>query len=134
MSSQSARRSSISACRNGLRHKPSTWRFGAQAAIWPQLGRLSPAIVEQIEIDSRYSGYLARQEADVRAFRRDEALSLPADLDYASVAGLSTEIRGKLTLARPATLGAASRISGVTPAALVALLAHVRRREDRLAG
>jgi tRNA uridine 5-carboxymethylaminomethyl modification enzyme len=98
------------------------------AAIWPRLGSLAPEIVEQVEIDARYAGYLERQAHDIAAFRRDEALLLPADLDYPAVGSLSREICEKLAAARPATLGAAARISGVTPAALVALLKHVRRR------
>jgi tRNA uridine 5-carboxymethylaminomethyl modification enzyme len=98
------------------------------SAIWPELTGFSPVIAEQIEIDARYAGYLDRQEADIRALRRDDALKLPADLDYASVGSLSTEIRLALTKTRPATLGAASRIPGVTPAALAALLRHVKRR------
>ncbi|MGH7031709.1 MAG: tRNA uridine-5-carboxymethylaminomethyl(34) synthesis enzyme MnmG [Stellaceae bacterium] len=97
------------------------------AAIWPELGGFEPQIVEQVEIDARYAGYLDRQQRDIAAFRRDEALLLPADLDYAAIGGLSREICDKLAVARPATLGAAARISGVTPAALVALLKHVRR-------
>ncbi len=100
------------------------------AAIWPQLGSLPAAIAEQLEIDARYAGYLDRQARDIAAFRRDEALLLPDMLDYAAVGGLSTEVRSKLTAARPATLGAASRISGVTPAALVALLQYVKRRPE----
>jgi tRNA uridine 5-carboxymethylaminomethyl modification enzyme len=98
------------------------------AAIWPELRGLRPDVAEQIEIDARYAGYLDRQAADIRAFRRDEALLLPADLDYAAVGGLSTEAREKLTAARPTTLGAAGRLPGLTPAALTALLRHVRRR------
>jgi tRNA uridine 5-carboxymethylaminomethyl modification enzyme len=100
------------------------------AAIWPELAAIPADIAEQIEIDARYAGYLERQARDIAAFRRDEALLLPADLDYAAIGGLSAEIRGKLAAARPATLGAASRISGVTPAALVALLQYVRRRPE----
>jgi tRNA uridine 5-carboxymethylaminomethyl modification enzyme len=100
------------------------------AALWPELAALRPAIAEQMEIDGRYAGYLKRQEADIHAFRRDEALLLPADLDYDTVPSLSTEVREKLKLARPATLGAAGRISGVTPAALTILLRHVRRRDS----
>jgi tRNA uridine 5-carboxymethylaminomethyl modification enzyme len=103
------------------------------ARLWPELAQLRPDVAEQIEIDGRYAGYLSRQEADIRAFRRDEALRLPDGLDYGAVGGLSAEIRTKLTAARPATLGAAARISGVTPAALVALLRHVRREERRVA-
>src|SRR5207237_8596902 len=97
-------------------------------ALWPQLGEIAPEIAEQLEIDARYAGYLERQARDIAAFRRDEALLLPESLDYAAVGSLSAEIRGKLAAARPATLGAAARISGVTPAALVALLQFVRRQ------
>ncbi len=97
------------------------------AEIWPELRGIAPAIAEQLEIEARYRGYLERQEADIRAFRRDESLALPAALDYDSVGSLSAEVRQKLKQARPATLGAAGRISGVTPAALVALLRHVRK-------
>jgi tRNA uridine 5-carboxymethylaminomethyl modification enzyme len=100
------------------------------AAIWPELGAIPPAIAEQLEIDARYAGYLDRQARDIAAFRRDEALLLPDALDYGAVGGLSAEIRGKLATARPATLGAAARISGVTPAALVALLQYVKRRPE----
>jgi tRNA uridine 5-carboxymethylaminomethyl modification enzyme len=102
------------------------------AAIWPELGTLPPAIVEQLEIDGRYAGYLERQDADIRAFRRDESLALPPDLDVGAIGSLSAEIRQKLDRAKPATLGAAARIPGMTPAALVALLRHVKRRDDRL--
>ena len=101
------------------------------ATVWPELGGIAPVIAEQLEIDARYAGYIERQSADILAFRRDEALHLPADLDYDSIGSLSSEIRDKLSATRPATLGAASRISGVTPAALVALLKFVRRGEQR---
>ena len=100
------------------------------AAIWPELGGIAPDIAEQLEIDARYAGYLDRQARDIAAFRRDEALVLPDSLDFAAVGSLSAEIRGKLAAARPATLGAAARISGVTPAALVALLQYVKRRPE----
>ncbi len=95
--------------------------------LWPELHELRADVVEQLEIDARYAGYLQRQDADIRAFRRDEALTLPPDLDYSAIGGLSAEIRTKLSAVRPTTLGAAARISGVTPAALTALLGHVRR-------
>ena len=98
--------------------------------IWPELADLSPPVAEQLEIDARYAGYLDRQARDIAAFRRDESLLLPETLDYTAIGGLSAEIRGKLTATQPATLGAASRISGVTPAALVALLQHVKRRPE----
>ena len=102
--------------------------FAEVTRIWPELAALSPAIVEQLEIDALYAGYMGRQEADILAFRRDEALILPDDLDYARVHGLSTEAAQKLGRIRPTTLGQAARIDGVTPAALTLVLAHVRGR------
>jgi tRNA uridine 5-carboxymethylaminomethyl modification enzyme len=96
--------------------------------IWPELQGFASEIAEQMEIDGRYAGYLKRQDADVVAFRRDEDLALIPDLDYDRVASLSNEVRQKLKTVRPATLGAAGRIPGMTPAALVALLRHVKRR------
>ena len=96
--------------------------------IWPALADWPDFVREQIEIDSAYLGYLDRQDADIELFRRDEALSLPVDLDYRSMGGLSNEVREKLSHVRPATLGQAARIEGVTPGAITALLAHVRRR------
>ena len=101
------------------------------AGLWPVLSKIAPDIAEQLETEARYAAYLERQEADIRAFRRDEALSLPEDLDYGAVASLSSEVRTKLDAARPATLGAAARIPGITPAALTVLLGHVRRRDQR---
>jgi len=98
------------------------------AALWPELDALPAAVSEQIEIEAAYDGYLDRQRADIAAFRRDEALEIPPDLDLDGIGGLSTEVREKLARGRPATLGQAARISGVTPAALTALLRHVRRR------
>jgi len=100
--------------------------FSALARIWPQLGALAPDIVEQLEIDAQYAGYLDRQDADIVAFRRDENRTLPASLDYGAVSGLSNEVRQKLERIRPATLGQAARIEGMTPAALTLVLAHVK--------
>jgi tRNA uridine 5-carboxymethylaminomethyl modification enzyme len=98
------------------------------AGLWPALASVRPDIAEQLTIDARYDGYLARQRQDIAAYRRDEALELPADLDYRAVGSLSNEVRQKLEVHRPATLGQAARISGITPAALVGLLKYVRRR------
>jgi tRNA uridine 5-carboxymethylaminomethyl modification enzyme len=96
--------------------------------LWPELATISGDIAEQLTIDGRYEGYLGRQREDIVAYRRDEALELPTDLDYGSVGGLSNEVRQKLQTHKPVTLGQAARISGVTPAALIALLKYVRRR------
>jgi tRNA uridine 5-carboxymethylaminomethyl modification enzyme len=97
------------------------------AGIWPELSGFSAPVQEQLEIDAHYAGYMDRQEADIVAFRKDEALRLPEDLDFDAVGGLSAEMREKLREARPATLGAAGRIAGVTPAALTALLSYVKK-------
>ena len=97
------------------------------AGLWPELAGLAPEIAGQIETEARYAGYLARQEADIRALRRDEALALPENLDYDRVGGLSNEARQILATARPATLGAAARLPGMTPAAVIALLRHVKK-------
>jgi len=100
--------------------------FTRLSQVWPELRAFRQDIVQQLEIDAQYSGYLDRQDADVLAFRRDEGRSLPANLDYRTVVGLSTEVRQKLEAVRPITLGQAGRIEGVTPAALTLVLAHVK--------
>ena len=102
--------------------------MAALTRLWPELAAIPAEVAEQLEIDARYAGYIERQEADIRAFRRDEALRLPRDLDYDAMGSLSSEVRAKLRSAQPETLGAAARVSGVTPAALVALLRFVRRQ------
>jgi tRNA uridine 5-carboxymethylaminomethyl modification enzyme len=107
--------------------------FDQLAGIWPELNALSRQAREQLEIDAMYSGYLERQALDVEAFKRDEDLRISPDLDYAAVGGLSNEVREKLSNARPVTLGQASRIEGVTPGALTALLAHVKREQRKRA-
>jgi tRNA uridine 5-carboxymethylaminomethyl modification enzyme len=105
--------------------------FPALTRIWPELGAMEPGIVEQLEIDAQYAGYLDRQDADIVAFRKDEGRALPASLDYGAVVGLSNEVRQKLEAIRPATLGQASRIEGVTAAALTLVLAHVKSLKGR---
>ncbi len=97
-------------------------------AIWPELSVVRHDVREQIEIDALYAGYMGRQMAEIEAFRKDEALQLPSSLDYTDIGGLSNEVRQKLETVRPDTLGAASRIPGVTPAAVIALLRHVKKR------
>jgi tRNA uridine 5-carboxymethylaminomethyl modification enzyme len=98
------------------------------AKIWPEMTGLPRVVAEQIEIMGRYAGYLDRQETDIRVFRSDESLLIPDNIDFDLIGGLSNEIRSKLKFTRPTTLGAAARISGVTPAALTALLGFVRRK------
>jgi tRNA uridine 5-carboxymethylaminomethyl modification enzyme len=99
------------------------------ACIWPALAGLDPKLAEQLEIDAKYDVYLSRQAADIAAYRRDESLELPEPFDYAALPGLSNEVRQKLEASRPRTIGQAGRIDGVTPAALMLLAAHIKRRE-----
>jgi tRNA uridine 5-carboxymethylaminomethyl modification enzyme len=98
------------------------------ARIWPVFAGLDAKIAAQLEIDAKYHVYLRRQAADVEAYRRDEGLVLNADIDYGTLPGLSNEVRQKLQLHRPRTIGQAGRIDGVTPAALTLLVAHMRRQ------
>jgi tRNA uridine 5-carboxymethylaminomethyl modification enzyme len=105
----------------------------AVVRVWPETAAIDPAILQQVAHDSLYAGYLYRQQADIAAFRKDESLALPDGLDYGAIGGLSNEMREKLGMARPETLGAAGRIPGVTPAALTALLRHVRRTPRKAA-
>jgi tRNA uridine 5-carboxymethylaminomethyl modification enzyme len=95
--------------------------------IWPEIGKLDPAIAAQLEVDARYAAYVRRQEADVMALRRDESVSIPADFEFGRLPSLSTELRQKLERHRPATLAQAARIDGMTPAALLLLLAHLKK-------
>jgi tRNA uridine 5-carboxymethylaminomethyl modification enzyme len=97
-------------------------------ALAPELGNFNRALLEEAIQDHRYAPYVARQQAEIERLRADEAVRLPADLDYAALAGLSNEMVERLSAARPATLGAAARIRGVTPAALAAILVHARRK------
>jgi tRNA uridine 5-carboxymethylaminomethyl modification enzyme len=96
-------------------------------SVWPELESIPGDIGAQIEIEALYAAYLDRQSEDVAALRRDESLTLPVDLDYDAIGGLSNEVRSKLKAVRPMTLGQAARIEGVTPGALTALLGHVKR-------
>ena len=97
------------------------------AAAWPELADIPADIAGQLSIEAVYASYLDRQAADIRAYRKDEALRLPETLDYRRVHGLSAEARERLAAARPATLGAAGRMQGITPAAVTLLLRHVQR-------
>ncbi len=103
----------------------------ALEGVWPEISDISPEIGGQIETDARYSVYLKRQEADIAAFRKDEAATIPRDIDYEVISGLSNEVRQKLTAQKPATVGQASRIDGITPAALMLLAAHVKKAPAR---
>jgi tRNA uridine 5-carboxymethylaminomethyl modification enzyme len=132
--------SPIEAARRGLRVKQDGVRrtalellklpsvdMAALIRIWPDLAQIRGDVAQQIEIEARYAAYLPRQRADIRAFRADEAMALPADLRFDDMPGLSREVRARLAEARPRTLGAAARIPGVTPAALAILHRSAKR-------
>ncbi|MCE1235338.1 MAG: tRNA uridine-5-carboxymethylaminomethyl(34) synthesis enzyme MnmG [Hyphomicrobiales bacterium] len=103
--------------------------FARLAEIWGELKSVTDSVAEQVEIDAKYAVYLDRQSEDMERLRREEAVVLPEDLAYSEMAGLSNELRQKLSAQRPATLGSAARIDGVTPAALALVLAHVRKAQ-----
>ncbi len=96
-------------------------------AVWPELAGIDAKIANQLEIEASYAVYLQRQEDDIRAVRRDEQLAIPDAIDFGSVSGLSRELAGRLAKFRPANLGQAARLEGMTPAALTLIAAHARR-------
>lgn len=95
--------------------------------IWPELAEIPDDICQQLETESKYAGYLKRQQADIEIFKKDENLKLREDIDYRKIGGLSNEMVAKLSKIRPSTVGEASRIPGVTPAAVTAILGYVKR-------
>ena len=96
--------------------------------IWPEIKYVSREIDEQIEIKAHYKGYLKKQNADILAFKRDENLKIPENIDYDQFSGLSNEVKSKFKKIRPKTLGQALRIDGITPAATYILLSHIKRK------
>lgn len=112
-----------------LRYKDVT--FDRLAAIWPEIRQWSSEIREQIEIDALYSGYLSRQQADIEAYRKDENLKLPNNIDFRAIGSLSNEIVEKLERAQPETIGAAARIQGMTPPAVLSLLRYIKKDGEK---
>ena len=96
--------------------------------IWPEIKYVSREIDEQLEISSHYKGYLKKQKADILAFKRDENLIIPENINYDSFSGLSNEVKSKFKKIKPKTMGQALRIDGITPAAVYILLSHLKRR------
>ena len=107
--------------------------FATLRGVWPELASVTPQVAEQMEIEATYAGYLDRQEADILAFRKDEDMRLPVDLDYRAIGGLSNEAKDKLSTVRPATLGQAARIEGMTPGAITAVLGYLKRAAKKAA-
>lgn len=102
-------------------------------ALWPTLHNVPDHIVAQLKIEALYSSYLERQKIDLELFKRDEAIRIPRDISYKEIPSLSNEVKEKLSAAQPATIGAASRIPGMTPAAVTALLMHLRQLAKKAA-
>ena len=103
-------------------------KFNKIRDIWPEIGDYSREIVEQIEINAHYKGYMKKQKADILAFKRDESLKIPSDINYDIFSGLSNEVKSKFKQIRPKTMGQALRIDGITPAAVFILLSHLKRK------
>jgi tRNA uridine 5-carboxymethylaminomethyl modification enzyme len=100
--------------------------------IWPEIGQVRPAILEQLIVDAQYAVYLDRQRSDIEAVKRDEQKNIPDSLDYAAIPGLSIELRNKLASARPHTIAQAQALDGMTPAAITLLLAVIRKGQQKL--
>ncbi len=103
-------------------------KFNKIRDIWPEIGDYSSEIEEQVEINAHYKGYMKKQKADILAFKRDESLKIPSDINYDSFSGLSNEVKSKFKQIRPKTMGQALRIDGITPAAVFILLSHLKRK------
>ena len=101
--------------------------FDKLRLIWKEIPLASKKEEDQIEIEAHYSGYLEKQEADIVAFRKDENLKIPENMDYAALSGLSNEVKSKFKIIRPKTLGQALRIDGITPAAVYILLSYIKK-------
>ena len=97
-------------------------------SIWPEIPDYGNEIDDQMEINSHYRGYLKKQKADILAFKRDENLLIPDNINYDQFSGLSNEVKAKFKQIRPKTMGQALRIDGITPAAVYILLSHVKRK------
>ena len=95
------------------------------------INALAPAIANQLTVDARYASYVDRQAADVAQLKKEEALRIPSDFDYAAVVGLSAEVRQKLERGRPTSLAHAAKLEGITPAAQMLLLAHLKKSAAR---
>jgi NAD/FAD-utilizing enzyme apparently involved in cell division len=108
-------------------------KFKDLEKIWPEIKKINSEAKEQIEIESLYSGYLKRQREDILDFKKDEELKIPVSINYTKVGSLSNEIVEKLSKTKPRTIGAASRISGVTPAAIIAILRFVKKKKNKKA-
>ena len=100
--------------------------------IWPEIPFFDKKIDEQVEINAHYRGYLKKQKADILAFKRDENLIIPGEINYDNLSGLSNEVKAKFKQIKPKTMGQALRIDGITPAAVYILLSHVKRRSIKL--
>ena len=133
LTSSAARRQGLPVNQDGLRRSAYALlsfpeiTLDRLAAIWPELNEIDADAAARLETEARFAVYLDRQQSDIDAYRRDERLALPESLDYAAIAGLSAELRGKLSYLRPRTIGQAQRIDGMTPSALTLLAARARR-------
>jgi tRNA uridine 5-carboxymethylaminomethyl modification enzyme len=128
------RRAAVHVRDDGVRRRLSEWlRFpeldrAGLIRLVPELGAVRATELEEAIQDHRYAPYLVRQQNEIARLRSEDAIRIPSDLDYAGIAGLSNEMVERLLASRPTTLGAASRIRGITPAALAAILVHARRK------
>ena len=107
--------------------------FQRLVQIWPNMADIAPAIAEQISVDAKYASYVDRQTIDIATLKRDEGIKIPLDFEFGDVIGLSNEVRAKLNKHRPTTLAQAGQIDGMTPAALMLVLAQLRKGGRKVA-
>ena len=99
--------------------------------IFPSIPQYEQSLDNQVEIDAHYLGYLGRQSNDIKSFKKDESIAIPKNINYDGLGGLSNEIKSKLSVIRPSTIGQASRIDGVTPAAVIIILSHLKKNKNK---
>ena len=108
--------------------KSKSFNQNSLKSVFPEIDKMDKNLLNQVKVDALYSGYLKRQENDIKAFQKDEKLRIPKDIDFKSIGGLSNELVEKLSKIKPDTISQASRISGITPVAIISILRHIKRK------
>ena len=108
--------------------KSKSFNYNNLKLVFPDIDKMDSKLLNQVKVDALYAGYLKRQENDIKAFQKDEKIRIPKDIDFKSIGGLSNELVEKLSKIKPDTLSQASRISGITPVAILSILRHIKRK------
>ena len=108
--------------------KSKSFNYNNLKFVFSEIEKMDSKLLNQVKVDALYAGYLKRQENDIRAFQKDEKIRIPKDIDFKSIGGLSNELVEKLSKIKPDTISQASRISGITPVAILSILRHLKRK------